>query len=378
MDRAERAVQCIDRIYEAAVEQDLWQRIVEDVSGLFGGASVALGLPLPGEATAMRAYYAHLDARFTPIFVKHLREGTLPWGSLMQAAFRAGLASASEFFPDSKLPETDFYREWMQPQGLAPEGPLAHTISARDGSTSAGIAIYRRRGGRVFTDEDLATGDRLVPHLRRGCELTRRFADALRREDALCAVIDRLPQGIILLAADQRVVSVSRRAEQIAALDDGFQLGPEGPRAGDPRDQEALRDAIERTLRGVTGLPHQNVLTIRRRSGRPGFGVLVSRLVGPPRSPGDAALAIFVGDPDAGNVSTTEILRGLYGLTEAEADLVRLIAEGHSLDEAARERGVTRNTARTQLKQIFAKTGTHRQGDLVRLVLSGIASIRED
>jgi DNA-binding CsgD family transcriptional regulator len=34
------------------------------------------------------------------------------------------------------------------------------------------------------------------------------------------------------------------------------------------------------------------------------------------------------------------------------------------------------NTARSQLKQIFAKTNTSRQSELVRLVLAGIAPIR--
>jgi len=38
---------------------------------------------------------------------------------------------------------------------------------------------------------------------------------------------------------------------------------------------------------------------------------------------------------------------------------------------------VTMNTARSQLKQIFFKTGTSRQSELVRLVLTGIARIRE-
>ena len=70
-----------------------------------------------------------------------------------------------------------------------------------------------------------------------------------------------------------------------------------------------------------------------------------------------------------------EILEELYELTRAEADLVRLVSEGRSLEEVARTRGVTINTVRSQLKQVFSKTDTSRQGELVHLVLSGVASL---
>ena len=44
---------------------------------------------------------------------------------------------------------------------------------------------------------------------------------------------------------------------------------------------------------------------------------------------------------------------------------MRLIAEGNSLEEVAEQRGVTMNTVRSQLKQVFSKTDTSRQGELV-------------
>ena len=61
----------------------------------------------------------------------------------------------------------------------------------------------------------------------------------------------------------------------------------------------------------------------------------------------------------------------------AEADLVRLLAAGHPLEAAAELRGVTMNTVRSQLKQVFAKTDTKRQAELVRLVLTGVCTIRD-
>ncbi len=67
----------------------------------------------------------------------------------------------------------------------------------------------------------------------------------------------------------------------------------------------------------------------------------------------------------------------LYSLTHSEAELVRLLSQGNSLEEAAEVRGVSINTIRSHLRNIFLKTDTRRQGDLVRLVLTGVAPLRE-
>jgi len=50
--------------------------------------------------------------------------------------------------------------------------------------------------------------------------------------------------------------------------------------------------------------------------------------------------------------------------------LSSLLLEGCTLTEAAERLEVQVSTVRTQLKSIFWKTGTHRQGELMKL-LSG-------
>lgn len=62
------------------------------------------------------------------------------------------------------------------------------------------------------------------------------------------------------------------------------------------------------------------------------------------------------------------LLAKIFGLTPAEAKLASLMAEGLSLEKAAEELKIARETARNQLKAVFAKTATHRQGELVALL----------
>lgn len=87
---------------------------------------------------------------------------------------------------------------------------------------------------------------------------------------------------------------------------------------------------------------------------------------------GSGAL-VFAFDPDATPTVQAELVQRLFGLSEAEAYLAVALCGGRSLEEASVARGTTLNTVRSQLKSIFGKTGTHRQADLVSVLLASPA-----
>jgi DNA-binding CsgD family transcriptional regulator len=62
------------------------------------------------------------------------------------------------------------------------------------------------------------------------------------------------------------------------------------------------------------------------------------------------------------------MLRAAFGLSPGEAELALSLATGERLREVADRRGISIETARTQLKQIFLKTNTRRQSDLISLL----------
>jgi len=379
MMQEQRALQLVELIYAGAVDPPSWQLFVERLSEVYGGAAVALSLQLPG-GLALEYYQVGLLAELTELAEKHVAEG-LPWGPLDDEQFKGRFALASENFPDEELPQTAFYREIMKPQGLAPEAPIVHVIFNEPDRPISGISIWRREGDRPFTSEDLALGNLLASHLIRAFEIHRRFGEVRNERGALAEVIDRLPVGVVLIDALRRPVVVNRSAEQIAARCDGFTLGDAGPHATDARENRVLRQHVNQAIAigASVGRGPSHVMSISRPSGWRAYPVIIAPLLAPPtgRSGGDAVAAVFIDDPGASQITTVEFLRTLYALTHAEAEIVALLARGRTLEEAAVERGVTLNTVRSQLKRIFTKTDTHRQGQLMRLVLTGVGGIQD-
>jgi DNA-binding CsgD family transcriptional regulator len=84
---------------------------------------------------------------------------------------------------------------------------------------------------------------------------------------------------------------------------------------------------------------------------------------------GAARALLLIVDPfrEQESVPADEIRRGL-GLTKAEAALLMLLHSDIALPQAAEQLGVSYETARTQLKSIFNRTGVRRQSEALQLV----------
>ena len=67
-----------------------------------------------------------------------------------------------------------------------------------------------------------------------------------------------------------------------------------------------------------------------------------------------------------------ELLRCHFGLTPAEARLALHLVAGETLRSAEVKLSITYETARTHLKNIFDKTGTCRQAELIVVILTAL------
>lgn len=373
---ADLAHTLVDRIYAAAIAPERWQDFVDELSAALGGPAIALILQLPDSAIPIRLFRAHLRPIPSQVLLHAYRSG-LPLLDGAKRRVRAGFAPMDELVSVEELAHNDFCSEWMEPQGLFPLDGYCHCLAAENGEPSALIVIFERRGGRALGPDDLALCDLLAPHLACAYQLHRRMGGEEHERMALAGVMDRLPVGIVLLDRELRPVVTNRTADRILALDDGFSLGPDGLRVANARDDTVLQGLLTEFAEGKrSAADGESLMAVSRPSGKRAFPLLIGMLadaaVGDVAE--DAVISLIFGDPETGQGITPEVLASAYDLTAAESELVGMLAAGYSLTEAAENRGVSVNTVRTQLKHVFAKTETRRQGELIRLVLTGSAA----
>jgi DNA-binding CsgD family transcriptional regulator len=164
--------------------------------------------------------------------------------------------------------------------------------------------------------------------------------------------IDHLVLGVVFLDRDGRALAMNRSAGR------SFERrGLDGPWGKIPR---AL---VERARGGGCGACHFD-----------GLDVLVCPLSVMPLVDQAAAVA-FITDPAQRIEAARERLGELYGLTAAEERVAAELMQGASVEEIAAELHLSPHTVRTQLKRIYGKTSTNRQGELIRLLLTGPAVV---
>jgi DNA-binding CsgD family transcriptional regulator len=377
----EAAHKLIADIYAAAMPGGSWQPVTDGFAEIFGGSIIALGLLSdprdPGPSPGPTRYATGMDPDALTELFPYLLEET-PWSNRHMARARDRFRCIAEDFEHLELEGLQLYSEWMKPRGMAPIWPCGHAIVDDEGRTLGGMTVFRRSGQGEFTEAELERASTFIPHLRRAATVHHSLHAVAQEQIALGEAIDRLYTGVLLLDGQRRVVLQNQAASRILADEDGLRVDRSGPSALDAKDNVRLRELIARAIAEEPAPPDvPNVILIKRPSGKRDYTLTVGALLDNPgeASEEDATAVIFVVDPETDLSAPAEVLEDLYDLTHSEAQIVRLIADGLTIEEAAKKRGVSVNTARSHLKRAFAKTGTTRQSELMRLIVAGVGSI---
>lgn len=352
-------------IYDAVGDGSAWERVLREIGGACGALLPALmvserhtdrplfALGPKADDESFRAYDAHyrsLDLRRPRI--QALTAGTVFVGH--------------ELLPDAELERSEFYQDFLRPRGLY---HVAGAVVRKDDDQLAVLRLSRPRDAGAFWRPQVGILRRLLPHLARALRLHQELVHARTGAGTMDAVLARFPGGVILLDGHGRVIAMNPAAEHLLAGGDGLTVRHGRLGAWSAADAASLA-ALIRAAAAANGT--DGAMAVTRRSGERPLLVRIDPLPsGAGLDPsGRAAAIVLVTDPEDRAVPPAALLCRWFGVTSAEARVALRIAQGKDVPEVARELGIEPETARTQLKRVFVKTRTHRQADLVRLVLS--------
>jgi DNA-binding CsgD family transcriptional regulator len=267
---------------------------------------------------------------------------------------------------------SDYYRNYLRPAGY--RDMLMARVQEASGY-AAWLVFSRGEARPPFGGEDSPRMGGLLPHLQIALK-----SFALRERTSVERSISRqitdpVELGAITIASDLRVLGVGKRARALMQDTSELRIDSSGRlQFASPSLAARFEQVIESFGDGKGEWAFQL-----------GGEVPVEVLVAPPRSPaqtgGPAMPAAIVYLHRRGSRGRAAYPRrpsrliSLFGMTALEAAITDQLCSGLTYAEIADDLGLTSHTVRSYSKTIFAKTGTHRQSELVRLVLESIASI---
>ena len=309
-----------------------------------------------------------------PAFVEGYRlvAGRNPWFAALSRAESGQVALGTEFLPAWELVRTSFYRAWLRPLNL--RHALIGVVN-RDAEAQESIFLVGLRASHQtpFGYAERQIFEVLLPALAGTAALTLRLQSLGGVADALLNVLDACSEAVMLVDDKAHPVILNPPARLLLAESDEIALSHGALVTASAAETAILRRLVsgERTAG-----PEGGHLLIRCHchSGRTPLLLNVLHFQQPLQvreNPGGIAAAIVARRPEGEDSAC--LFRQHYGMTATEARLATLVATGCSLLQAAAEMNISHNTARTHMKRIYAKTDTHRQADLARLVGTGIA-----
>ncbi len=290
---------------------------------------------------------------------------------LEQAPIGQFYASNLDLGEPGRFGESRFYREWVQPQGVA---FAAACVVMREGAWLTQVFLQRSPAQGPFLREELAQLDRLVPHWQRAVQMRQRLVGLRAGQDLLAASLDAIAMPTLLFDEVGRIVHHNRGAA--ALLGTGATLARVDDRlmATTPAATRTVHLQISNAVRAHReGHAAATSIVLVERAGR----LPLTLMTLPLRGAGDQAMRsgalMFMFDPESAPVVTADLVRRLFDLSAIEAELAVALCGGQSPEEIANERGRAVSTVRSQIRSLFAKTGTHRQADLIGLLLASPA-----
>jgi DNA-binding CsgD family transcriptional regulator len=191
--------------------------------------------------------------------------------------------------------------------------------------------------------------------------------------EALCASLDHLSAGYIASFADGTILHANRTAHDMMAVGWPIRLHNGYIHGEDRKRTDALLKGIAQVAQEAAASDAQDVsldICLACTASRKGAAIATLKplIFKRPFNQAEAVVAIFVTQIGERNVVNLAGIAECFDLTPAEKRTLEQFMEGGTVAEVAQALVISENTVKSHLQNIFTKTSSSRQPQLIKLI----------
>lgn len=289
----------------------------------------------------------------------------------------------TKIFSDRRIPdvanflETKISREFLQPMGIYERaGFIVHI----DQEQAVGFSLMAGKNRQPFTDLELHMMGELQPHILRAISLQLEMNKAKFTDNVLLEALHKVPIGVVLADRNCNVFFANRAASAICGRNNAVGMRHGAIYCSNADQNRNLYAMIEAVTAAETSdsLSEPAVCRVEHPDDQNPLLITISDVPQNKFGPdlgieNQPAALIYICDPGIQQETSETLLRRMFGLTPSEAKTLKNLVEGLSVQEISKTQGLTVETVRSYLKQIFEKMECSRQSELIGMVLKSPA-----
>ncbi len=346
-------------VYDCILEPSGWTSVVARFAEFSGGVGASIHMINPVSGSTAILVEHGVDPEWSALG----RTVYAPMSPVGAAALLYDLdqpVSVFDVVEEAEYVESRFYREWLAPKGYF---DIMGAMISRSAQEIGAISATRMKDRGRFDADSREFMALIAPHVRRAVTISGKLDYHVLKSDGQDAIIDTLAAAVCHLDREGRLLRTNPSAD--ALLADGRVILSQGGRftLTDQIADRALRAALMGNTKDpvvfgmqVAGGDAYSVSVLPLNVERGLFLVLLKTRV--PETP-----------------AIGKYLAVTFGLTPREIAVLMPMLQGASLDDIAGAMGISVPTARSHLNNLFEKTSTNRQAELVAKVLGAIPPV---
>ncbi|SDJ84977.1 hypothetical protein SAMN05216338_106918 [Bradyrhizobium sp. Rc2d] len=257
----------LDLLYDAALDSGRWTPFLDALPSSFDGAC---GILQRIDVSAISAFHGFgVDPAYTASYGEHFASIN-PYAPIGFQNLPVGRVVDATYFLDPETVErTEFFHDWMRPQGITADHLAVSCRKDEDSVTVLSIAPH----ASVYREQKASAQHRLsllVPHLRRALEIEHATARRSLIESALQTSLDALGLAAFVVDGTGSLTLTNRKAEELLRRERVLCVShSKHLSAAHPSEDRAFAGALAQAACPPTQPTVQSVRLTSRASGQP-------------------------------------------------------------------------------------------------------------